>query len=180
MKRSSLLVVVIALATAVFTTAWSSKRSDRELAQMLVKLELRTRGVIAKRYVAADIGHRKWLADHLLLPAAIADEIFNDVVPEATGNRAWVKMIVDEPRNPHNAGDETAISLFNEIRDKKAANGERRVKGAYYYGQPIKAAKGCLLCHGAPEGAPDPMFPQYRKNGWKEGDIVGAVISRVK
>ena len=36
-----------------------------------------------------------------------------------------------------------------------------------------------MSCHGAPAGEADPHFPQYKKNGWKAGEVVGAVIARV-
>ncbi len=152
--------------------------ADRELARLLVNLELRTRGALAKRYVAADAAHRAWLAHELLLPAAVADEVFHEVVPEATGGRAWVKMIVDEPRNRHNIGDDTTVALLGEIKSGKTQV-SRTTAGAYYYGEPIKAASTCLACHGEPRGARDPFFPKYTKNGWKAGEIVGAVIARV-
>lgn len=84
--------------------------ADQELAQLLVKLELRTRGVIAKHYASADTAHRDWLAKDLLLPAAVADAVFHETVQQATGQRAWVKMVVDEPRNPHNRAVATAPS----------------------------------------------------------------------
>ena len=55
----------------------------------------------------------------------------------------------------------------------------RTATTASYYGEPIVAKAGCLPCHGTPAGAPDPHFPQYEKNGWKVGEVVGAVIARV-
>ena len=90
---------------------------DVELARLLVRLELRTRGVIAAHYGGADQAHRSWLAENLLLPAAVADKVFHETVPAMTGNRAWVKMVVDEPRNPHNAGDDTAMTILATIKD---------------------------------------------------------------
>lgn len=114
----------------------------------------------------------------LMLPAAVADHVFHKVVPKATGGRAWVKMVVDEPRNPNNAGDATAVALFHEIRAGKH-RAERSTRQACYYAEPIKAAETCLACHGGPRGEPDPFFPQYSKNGWQEGWIVGAVVARV-
>ena len=151
---------------------------DQELAHLLVKLEKRTRAVIAKHYVASDEAHRDWLAEKVLLPAAVADGVFHEVVPQTTGNRAWVKMVVDKPRNPHNAGDATALELLGEIRDGNR-NADRSTTHAYYYAEPIRAAKSCLKCHGAPKGEPDPCFPQYLKNGWLEGQVIGAVVARV-
>jgi len=153
-------------------------KSDQELARLLVKLEPCTRATIAKHYVDADEEHRAWLSRNLLLPAAVADSIFHGVVPETTGERAWVKMVVDDPRNPHNAGDEIALALLDEVRGGKQ-NSERSTDNAFYYAEPIKAAPTCLACHGGPEGEPDPFFPQYRKNGWEAGQIVGAVVARV-
>lgn len=152
--------------------------ADREMARLLVKLERQTRAVIAKHYVAADQTHRDWLARELILPAAVADAVFHETVPQATNQRAWVKMVVDEPRNPHNRPDATATSLLHDIRGG-LDHAERTTSEAYYYGEPIKAAKGCLKCHGDPRGAPDPYFPQYTKNGWREGQTVGAIIARV-
>ena len=156
----------------------SGSISDEQLAQLLVKLELRTRGVIAGHYVSADTAHREWLSENLLLPAAVADKIYHEIVPEMTEGRAWVKMVVDKPRNPHNKGDETAVALLDEIKAGKT-HATRRTAKAYYYAEPIKVKKSCLLCHGQPKGLPDPFFPQYKKNGWKQGEIIGAVIGRV-
>ena len=151
---------------------------DQELAELLVKLELRTRAVIAKHYGRADEVHRCWLADNLLLPAAVADGVFHEVVPDVTTGRAWVKMVVDEPRNPHNAGDTTALELLEQIREGKPS-ASWSTPQAFYYAEPIKAGSACLRCHGDPRGEPDPFFPQYAKNGWQVGQIVGAVVARV-
>ena len=156
----------------------SGSVSDEQLAKLLVKLELRTRGVIAGHYVKADATHREWLSRNLLLPAAVADKIYHEVVPDTTDGRAWVKMVVDEPRNSNNEGDETAVALLGEIKTGKP-HAAKRTEQAYYYAEPIKAKKTCLLCHGEPAGEPDPFFPQYKKNGWKEGDVVGPVIGCV-
>lgn len=155
-----------------------NQECDQELARLLVKLELRSRAVIAEHYVAADSLHREWLAENVLLPAAVADKVFHEVVPEATGNRAWVKMVVDEPRNSNNTGDATSMALFHKVRDGESS-AEQSTEEAYYYAEPIKAAATCLTCHGDPKGEPDPFFPQYKKNGWREGQIVGAVVARV-
>jgi len=156
----------------------ASQTGDHELAQLLVKLERRTRAVIAEHYVAADGEHRDWMARSVLLPAAVADKVFHTVVPEATNGRAWVKMVVDAPRNPHNQGDAAANDLLQALRNGKTSV-QRSTPHAYYYAEPIKAAVTCLVCHGEPAGQPDPYFPQYKKNGWVEGQIVGAIVARV-
>lgn len=160
------------------TPTAATQAGDQELARLLVKLEKQTRAVIAGHYVAADGKHRDWMARNVLLPAAVADKVFYTVVPETTNGRAWVKMVVDEPRNPHNKGDAAANELLRELRNGETSV-QRSTSEAYYYAEPIKAAKTCLMCHGKPAGQPDPFFPQYKKNGWIEGQIVGAIVARV-
>jgi methyl-accepting chemotaxis protein len=183
-KLAVVVVVSVLLVVAAITLAdpgpadEHGRQFDQDLARLLVKLELRTRAVIAKHYVGADEPHREWLARNLLLPAAVADNVFHEVVPDATEGRAWVKMIVDEPRNPNNVGDDVTLALLNELREGNP-RAERSTDDAYYYGEPISAAKGCLACHGGPRGEPDPFFPQYEKNGWQVGQVVGAVVARV-
>ena len=161
------------------------KSGDEELAYLLVKLEKRTREVIAGHYgrkqadgPEATASYKDYLVKNRILPAAVADPIFSDVVPGATGGRAWVRMIVPEPRNPNNRGDATALEILAELQTG-VPSAERTTAHAHYYGEPIQAKAGCLPCHGAPAGEPDPHFPQYKKNGWKAGDIVGGVIARV-
>ncbi len=161
------------------------RQGDEELAYLLVKLELKTRSVIAGHYACAqssfpgvDALYKRWLTRNMLLPAAIADEIFAEVVPQATSDRAWVKMVVDEPRNPNNRADDVARELLGEIKTG-AKSAERGTPAAYYYAEPIRAVSGCLRCHGEPAGEPDPSFPQFKKNGWKADQIVGAVVARV-
>jgi methyl-accepting chemotaxis protein len=87
-------------------------------------------------------------------------------------------MVVDEPRNEHNRGDEVAMTLLRQIKEGKP-EAARSAGKAYYYARPIRTAKTCLACHGEPRGEPDPFFPQYTKNGWREGEVIGAVVARV-
>jgi hypothetical protein len=153
-------------------------KNDEELARLLVKLELRTRGVIASHYVRADEAHKKWLAENVFLPAAVADQVFYETVGTVTGERAWVKMVVENPRNPHNEGDVTAIEIMHAIKTGEASVA-RNTERATYYAEPITAASGCLFCHGEPAGESDPYFPQYKKDGWKAGEVIGAVVAKV-
>jgi hypothetical protein len=161
------------------------KSGDEELAYLLVKLEKRTRKVIAEHYGRKQAGgpeataaYKDHLIENRILPAAVADPIFSEIVPGATGGRAWVKMVVPEPRNPNNRGDATALEMLSELQ-QGVPLAERATPHAYYYGEPIQAKAGCLPCHGEPAGEPDPYFPEYEKNGWKAGEIVGGVIARV-
>jgi hypothetical protein len=161
------------------------KSGDEELAYLLVKLEKKTRQVIAGHYGRRQSGepeatatYKKTLIENRILPAAVADPIFSEVVPGATGGRAWVRMVVPEPRNPNNRGDSTALAMLAELQ-KGAESVWQTTADACYYGEPITAKAGCLSCHGEPAGEADPYFPQYEKNGWKAGEVVGAVVARV-
>jgi hypothetical protein len=161
------------------------KSGDEELAYLLVKLELQTRREILGHLTrkqspvpGVDKLYQRLLVKNLILPAAVADRVFSETVPSATSGRAWVKMVVDEPRNPNNRGDETALTLLAELRHG-AVSAERATSDVCYYAEPIRAQAVCLFCHGEPRGAPDPYFPQFRKEGWREGQIIGAVIARV-
>ena len=163
----------------------SEKTGDQELAYLLVKLVLETRREIAghftrKQSFIPSVGklYQRLLVKNLILPAAVADKVFAETVPHATNGRAWVKMVVDNPRNPHNRGDEVATALLAELR-AGVTTAEESTNVAYYYAEPIQAKRACLYCHGDPKGAPDPFFPEYTKDGWHEGDIIGAVIARV-
>jgi hypothetical protein len=99
------------------------KSGDEELAYLLVKLEKKTRQVIAGHYGRRQSGepeatatYKKTLIENRILPAAVADPIFSEVVPGATGGRAWVRMVVPEPRNPNNRGDSTALAMLAELQ----------------------------------------------------------------
>ena len=166
-------------------TEYVDRQGDEQLAYLLTKLVLKTRAVAGGHYTrpqsrvpGINLLYQRWLAKNTILPAAIADRIFAEVVPGATGGRAWVKMVVDDPRNENNRGDPIALELLREIKGG-SPSAERSTPTAYYYAEPIKATEGCLPCHGEPEGEPDRLFPEYEKNGWEADEIVGAVVSRV-
>ncbi len=161
------------------------RNADEQLAYLLVKLELATRREIGSHFIrhqsfvpGVDKLYQRLLVKNMILPAAVAGAVFAETVPNATQGRAWVKMVVDDPRNPNNRGDEVALELLAELR-AGAGTTERASQNAYYYAEPIKAKAACMYCHGEPKGASDPYFPQYKKDGWREGEIIGAVISRV-
>lgn len=184
--------MIATLLPTVPMTLWGSeakvnneKSADEELAYVLVKLEKQTRRVIVNLHKKKQPGgkdktitYKKYLIDNRILPAAIADSIFSDVVPQATGGRAWVKMVVPNPRNPNNTGDAVALDMVAALQ-QGVPSVERKTVDAYYYGEPIVTTPGCLICHGKPAGEPDPYFKEYTKDGWVANEIVGGVIARV-
>lgn len=171
---------------AVAPSTYIEKHGDQQLAYLLVKLLLKTRAVMRDHYARSqsdvpgvDPLYKRWMAKNLILPAAVADQVFFEVVPGATGGRAWVKMVVENPRNPHNRGDSVALELLSTIQTGKS-NAERSTENAYYYAEPIKATALCRPCHGEPRGEPDPLFPQFQKDGWRDGETIGAVVARIE
>ncbi len=171
--------------TSLLGAGSADKKGEEQLAYLLTKLMLQTRSEIGGHFTrkqsvvpGVDKLYQRLLVKNLILPAAVADGIFAETVPSATGGRAWVKMVVDQPRNPNNRGDDLAMELLAELRQGKLA-AERSATDAYYYAEPIKAKAACLFCHGEPKGAPDPYFPQFAKDGWRVGDTIGAVVARV-
>ncbi len=192
---ASMLTAIITAGPAETTVGSSSlptpssaeqlRHGDKELAYLLVRLELKTRAVIGDHYTRnqsfvapIDMLYKRWLTKNMILPAAVADNIFSEVVPQATNGRAWVKMVVDNPRNPNNRPDAVANELFAAIK-AGAETAEHDSADAYYCAEPIKSTMSCMRCHGEPAGEPDPSFPQYKKEGWKPGQVVGAVVARV-
>lgn len=153
--------------------------SEQDLAKLLVKLELQTRAVIASKFSKSKGDNKEFMIQHTILPAAVADPIFSRVVPENTNDRAWVKMVVDKPRNPNNKGDETALQMIDILKRDKVKYVEKDLMDAYYYAEPIVATKACLECHGNPKGAPDPHFSEYQLEGWKVDEVIGGVVARV-
>ena len=163
----------------------AAKEGDEQLAYLLVKLELATRGEILGHFTrkqspvpGVDKFYQRLMVKNLILPAGVADRVFSETVPNATGGRAWVKMVVEPPRNPNNQGDDVALDLLGELREG-ALYAERNTGDAVYYAEPIKAKAVCMYCHGEPKGAPDPYFPQFTKDGWQDGDVIGADVARV-
>lgn len=153
--------------------------SEKDLAKLLVKLELQTRAVIASKFAKSEGDNKEFMIQHTILPAAVADPIFSRVVPKNTNNRAWVRMVVDKPRNPNNKGDKVALELIETLKKEKSKHVERDLSDAYYYAEPIIATRACLECHGNPKGAQDPHFPEYIMEGWKVDEVIGGVVSRV-
>ena len=153
--------------------------SEKVLAKLLVKLELQTRAVIASKFSKSKGDNKEFMIEHTILPAAVADPIFSRIVPQNTDDRAWVKMVVDKPRNPNNRGDEVAMRMIDSLKQDKVKYVEQDLADAYYYAEPIVATKACLECHGNPKGAPDPHFAEYRLEGWKVDDVIGGVVARV-
>jgi len=161
-----ILLACISLSIVLSGSAYADV-SEQDLAKLLVKLELQTRAVIASKFSKSKGDNREFMIQHTILPAAVADPIFSRVVPENTNDRAWVKMVVDKPRNPNNKGDETALQMIGILKQGKVKYVEKDLMDAYYYAEPIIATKACLECHGNPKGAPDPHFSEYQLEGWK-------------
>lgn len=171
-----------ALALLLLAAPAAAATRPEEIAEALSQLIVNTRGAVAENYTKPNklwwlpTGlYRYILANNEVLPAAIAGKAFHPL----NGGPLSLKMIVDEPRNEANRADAVELELFQRV---KAAGqpAAASTQEAAYHARPIKAAAWCLRCHGEPRGAADPVFPKYKKEGWKEGAIVGAATARVR
>lgn len=76
------------------------------------------------------------------------------------------------PRNPDNEPTELELQVLEELKakdlDEKIVYEENQIR----YFRPIKLTEECMLCHGDPAGATDPVGGI--KEGWKVGEIHGA------
>lgn len=181
MRKTELFRFAAAAAIWAAAPAAAATRPE-EIAEVLSQLIVNTRGAVADNYTKPDklwwlpAGlYRYILAKNEVLPAAIAGKAFHPL----NGGPISLKMIVDEPRNEANRADAVEAELFARVK----ASGEpaaAATKEAAYHARPIKAAAWCLRCHGEPRGEADPVFPKYKKDGWREGAVVGAATARVR
>ena len=71
------------------------------------------------------------------------------------------------PRNPENEPNEIELAVLNEFKEKnldsKIIVEEHQIRVFH----PIRLSAECMLCHGDPKGAVDPIGGI--KEGWKVG-----------
>lgn len=77
-----------------------------------------------------------------------------------------------EPRNPENAPTDLEGAVLKELKEKNLEEKVVFEENQIRYFRPIRLSKECLLCHGDPKGATDPVGGI--KEGWKVGEIHGA------
>lgn len=83
-------------------------------------------------------------------------------------------------RNPSNKPDDFEEEVLRMFSDPRHPKGQSYVRNTVFDGRPVLrvidpeyAAASCLSCHGAPRGARD--ITGMKKEGWKEGDLAGAI-----
>ena len=167
----------------VAATSSVAAATPEETAATLSQLVINTRAAVAKNFTEPnkiwwlpDALYRYLLAWNGVLPAAIAG---GGVHPTNPGGVVVLKMVVAEPRNDKNKPDAVERSLLEQVL-KTGVPAALSTQEFAYHARPIKAADWCGRCHGDPKGAPDPIFPEYRKEGWKTGEVIGAATARVK
>jgi hypothetical protein len=83
-------------------------------------------------------------------------------------------------RNPNNKPDDFEEEVLRMFSDPRHPKGQSYVRNTVFDGRPVLrvidpeyAAASCLSCHGAPRGERD--ITGMKKEGWKEGDLAGAI-----
>lgn len=173
-----ILVAVIILAG----TGMLSAATPEQMAEVLSQIVINTRTAIAENFTQPnkvwwlpDVVYRRILSINGVLPAAVAGKAFH---PLNTGGVVVLKMVVARPRNEKNQPDAVEKELFLQVVKTGSPAGQSTPDAAYY-ARPIKAAEWCMICHGEPKDAPDPFYPQFKKDAWKVGEVVGAATAKV-
>ena len=83
-------------------------------------------------------------------------------------------------RNPNNKPDDFEQEVLRMFSDPRHPKGQSYVRNTMVDGRPVLrmidpeyADASCLSCHGVPKGERD--ITGIKKEGWKEGDLAGAV-----
>lgn len=174
--------LLLAVAAAVVFPLEARARPE-ETAETLSQVVINTRMAVAESFVKPnkiwwlpDALYRRILARNSVLPAAIVGK---GIHPTNAGGAVSLKMLVTQPRNENNRPDPVEAELLRKVV-ATASPQAAATKEAAYHARPIKAVEWCLRCHGDPAGGADPVFPQFKKEGWKAGEVVGAAVAKVK
>ncbi len=91
-----------------------------------------------------------------------------------------IKLTGVDYRNPNNRPDDFETEVLKLFTDARHPKGQQYAKATMLNGKPVYrlmdpeyAAASCLGCHGNPKGERD--ITGMRKEGWKEGDLAGAL-----
>lgn len=108
------------------------------------------------------------------------------VFARKTGERFYkktgirIKLTGVDYRNPNNRPDEFEAEVLRLFSDARHPKGQQYAKATMLNGKPVYrlmdpeyAGASCLSCHGNPKGERD--ITGMRKEGWKEGDLAGAL-----
>ncbi|HEY6973813.1 MAG TPA: DUF3365 domain-containing protein [Nitrospiraceae bacterium] len=108
------------------------------------------------------------------------------VFARKTGERFYQKTGVKlrltglDYRNPNNKPDDFEQEVLRMFADPRHPKGQQYVKTTMLAGKPVLrvmdpeyAGPTCLSCHGSPKGERD--ITGMKKEGWKEGDLAGAI-----
>lgn len=158
--------------------------NPEEIAAVLSQAVINVRSSVAKNFTESnkiwwlpDALYRYILARNGVLPAAIAGEAFHTL--NKSQEVVTLKMVVAAPRNEANKPDPIEQQILEQVV-RSGAPVAISTPDAAYHGRPIKVAEWCLRCHGEPKGEPDPIFPKYKREGWKLKEVIGAATARVK
>jgi methyl-accepting chemotaxis protein len=77
-----------------------------------------------------------------------------------------------DPRNPENEPTEFELRVLTELKEKQLDVKVIETKDNIHVFHPVRLSEECMLCHGDPKGASDPIGGI--KEGWKVGEIHGA------
>lgn len=115
---------------------------------------------------------------------------FKGFIPAVFGRKAGekfykktgirLKLTGTDYRYPGNKPDDFELEVLRMFADARHPKGQQYVKATMAGGKPVMrvmdpeyAGATCLSCHGGPKGERD--ITGTKKEGWKEGDLAGAI-----
>lgn len=167
-------LMCLSLINVAYRTRQYEKRELFEKARLITEQFQSMRLFMAAHQVSAN-EEGSDLAFGVLNPAVVGkgvSDIFNSRTEYS------IRQIRLVPRNPGNLPDEyerEKLLLFSENREIPHVWEETVYEGkpVFRYIVPVHADASCLSCHGEPAGEPDASG--HPREGFKEGDLAGAI-----
>ena len=126
---------------------------------------------------AQPIINRKGIAYKGFSPAAFTQRVGEQFYKKSS---VRMKITAIDPQNPNNKPDDFEAEVLRMFSDSRHPKGQSYVRSTMLDGRPVLrmidpeyAGPTCLGCHGMPKG--ERSVTGAKKEGWKEGDLAGAV-----
>jgi len=175
-------VSIVVSVPVIYGTTYYQARvvADKELT-LLVDMVASIR-----KYISSDVRADLMKANLFQSPAisstvstAHVAKYFRELQPDY-----YIKVASDNPLNPINKPEPlewTVLERFraNDKLDQIVEIGSIKNKQYLVSARPSHAKKGCLICHGTPSAAPEPIKAAYGTSEgyhYKVGSVVGAIV----
>jgi methyl-accepting chemotaxis protein len=173
--------VLVSIPVIYATTYYQARAvADKELS-LLVDMVASVR-----KYISEDVRADLMKANLFQSPAisstvttAHVAKNFRELQPDY-----YIKVASDNPLNPKNKPEPLEWTVLERFRadaklDQIVEVGSIKGKQYLVSARPSHAKQGCLVCHGSPSGAPEPIRAAYGTTDgyhYKVGSVVGTIV----